>query len=340
MIRIVQWGCGAMGCGMMALTLKKRNLQLVGAIDSRMAIAGRDVGERLESGRKIGVEIRSDAEQVLKETRPDVVLLATSSFTRDVFEPLSLIAEHGADAITIAEEMAAPRVKAPELARRLDELALARGMTILGTGINPGFVLDSLILMLTGVCQEITAIEAARVNDLSPYGQTVMRTQGIGLAPEEFRRGVADGSVDGHIGFAESIAMLSERLNLEIDDVVEEKAPIITSVARETACIKVAPGMVAGCNHTAKGLRKGQPVITLNHPQQILPQLENQHTGDFINISGRPELHLRIEPEIPGGIGTVAIAVNMIPAVLAAAPGLKMMSDMPLPYCLPNLKAI
>lgn len=336
MIRVVQWGCGAMGSGMLALVLKKKGLQLVGAVDSRPALIGRDVGEHLGISGKVGVAIRADGGRVLAETRPDIVLLATSSFTQEVVEPLRRIAGQGADAITIAEEMAMPRVKSPELARQLQDLAVQQGITILGTGINPGFVLDTLIIALTGVCQAVTAIEASRVNDLSPYGPAVMKTQGIGLTPAAFARGVQDGTVVGHIGFAESIAMLDAKLNLAIDEVVETKAPIVSHVARETRYVKVAPGMVAGCHHTARGMRRGQAVITLNHPQQILPHLENVPTGDYITIRGKPDLHMKIEPEIPGGVGTVALAVNMIPAVIASAPGLKMMADMPVPYCLPN----
>ncbi len=335
MMRVVQWGCGAMGTAMMTLAATKRGLALVGAIDRRPNLDGRDAAAALGVRRLRGVIIRADADRVLAETRPDIVLLATGSRLREVADPLRRIARAGADAITIAEEMAMPWARAPGLARSLQALAVRHGVTFLGTGINPGFALDTLILALTGVCHRVTSIEAARVNDLGPYGPAVMRAQGIGLTPAAFARGVRDGTVAGHIGFAESIALLDAALGLGIDRVVETKVPIVARVARAARHARVAPGQVAGCRHTARGLRRGRPVITLMHPQQVQPQREGVRTGDTITIRGVPDVHLKIEPELPGGLGTAALAVNMIPAVRAAAPGLVTMADLPVPRCLP-----
>jgi 4-hydroxy-tetrahydrodipicolinate reductase len=93
----------------------------------------------------------------------------------------------------------------------------------------------------------------------------------------------------------------------------------------------VAPGNVAGCRHTAIAYRGGLPVISLIHPQQIHPETEGVETGDRIEITGTPNVSLAGSPEIPGGQGTVALAVNMIPRVMAAAPGLYSMADLPVP---------
>lgn len=334
-IRVIQWGCGSMGAGMMELVLRKQDLTLVGAVDRRPEVVGRDVGNVLNLGRATGVVVQADFENVMARTPAEIVLLATASFTRDVFDPLCAIIRKKLNVITIAEEMAAPHVKEPELARRLHELAMQHGVTVLGTGINPGFVLDSLILMLTGVCHEVRAIEASRINDLSPYGPTVMQSQGVGLTPAEFQQGVAAGRIVGHVGFQESVGLIAGKLGWKLDAVEEIREPIVSSVFRQTRYATVAPGRVAGCRHIARGLRGRAPVITLIHPQQILPQLEKVATGDYISIHGKPDLHLRLEPEIPGGLGTIGLAVNMIRPVVAASPGLKLMSDMPLPYCQP-----
>ena len=94
------------------------------------------------------------------------------------------------------------------------------------------------------------------------------------------------------------------------------------------------PGNVAGCRHTARAFSRGKELIFLEHPQQICPEAEGVETGDYVTIDGDPPLHLSIKPEIPGGTGTIAIAVNMIPLVISARPGLLTMADLPVPRSL------
>ncbi|MEW6711298.1 MAG: NADP-binding protein, partial [Candidatus Riflebacteria bacterium] len=219
-------------------------------------------------------------------------------------------------------------------AKKLDEIAKANNVTILGTGVNPGFVLDQLIINLSGACLNVKRIEAARINDLSPFGKTVMETQGVGTTPEQFAAGIKDGSIVGHIGFPESIRMISDAIGLNVDKIEETREPIISNTDRETPVVKVKPGMVAGCRHIGIGYAKGVEVIKLIHPQQIHPGVENVDTGDYIKIEGDPNINMSIKPEIPGGKGTMAAAVNMIPIVVKASAGLKRMSDLPIPACL------
>ena len=133
------------------------------------------------------------------------------------------------------------------------------------------------------------------------------------------------------VGFRQSVALIANALGWELDSIAEEREPIITSVDRETKYVKVKAGNVAGCRHTAKAYSNGKEVIFLEHPQQICPEAEDVKTGDYIKIDGDPAINLAIEPEIPGGTGTIAIAVNMIPLVRAAAPGLLTMADLPIP---------
>jgi 4-hydroxy-tetrahydrodipicolinate reductase len=187
------------------------------------------------------------------------------------------------------------------------------------------------VIALTGVCADIDTITAMRINDLSPYGPTVLRSQGVGLTPEEFRAALRAGTVVGHIGFRESAHMVAHAVGWSIDRVTEMREPIISRVPRRTPFVTVAPGQVAGCLHTATAYHGDKLLITLIHPQQIHPQLENIATGDTIEIFGEPHIRLAGSPEIPGGTATVALAVNMIPHLLDAAPGLHTMADLPVP---------
>lgn len=333
-IRVAMWGFGAMGSGMVKLMLEKEGLEVVGVIDRRPEIVGQDIGDVLKLGKKTGIKVCANPEEILDKNKVDVCLHAIHSFTRHVFDSLKLILEKGINVITIAEEMACPQAQEPELAKQLDELARKNGVTILGTGINPGFVLDQLIINLSGACLNVKKIEASRINDLSPFGKTVMETQGVGTTPEVFAAGIKDGSIVGHIGFPESIRMISDAIGLDVDKIEETREPIISNTHRETPVVKVEPGMVAGCRHIGIGYRKGEEVIRLIHPQQIHPGVENVDTGDYIKIDGDPCINMSIKPEIPGGKGTMAAAVNMIPIVFKASSGLKRMSDLPIPACL------
>jgi len=333
-IRVLQWGLGAMGSGMARLTLEKPGLEIVAAIDSFPEYVGKDLGQVLGVGKDLGVIVTDQPETVLDRDEVDIVIIATTSWVAHQMPDLRKIINAGINVISIAEEMSDAEAQNPELAQELDQLAKQQGVTVLGTGVNPGYVLDLLVIALTGGCHSVDRIEASRVNDLSPYGPTVMETQGVGTTPEVFRQGVADGTIVGHVGFPESIRMISEALGLGVDRIEEHREPIVSNVFRETPHVKVEPGMVAGCAHTGIGYRGDKEVIRLIHPQQIHPQLEDQDTGDYIHIYGVPEIDMAIKPEIAGGIATMGIAVNMVPHVVAASPGLKRMIDLPIPAAL------
>ncbi|WP_291579117.1 2,4-diaminopentanoate dehydrogenase [Clostridium sp. UBA6640] len=334
-VKVIFWGLGAMGSGMAKMALGKKGIDVVGAIDKDPNKIGKDLGGYLGLEKK-GVSISENELEVIKNVKADIVILAIDSFVKLGFPAIKAIVKSGKNCITIAEEMAYPYVIEPDLSTDMDNLAKENNVTILGTGVNPGFVLDSLILMLSAGCRSVKSIKAARINDLSPFGATVMRTQGVGTTLEQFEAGIEDGSIVGHIGFAQSIPMVAKALGLEYDEIVETREPIISNTHRETPCVVVEPGMVAGCNHIATAYSDGKAVITLEHPQQIHPECEAIDTGDYIDVYGDADLHLSIKPETPGGIGTMAMAINMIPLVITASSGLKTMIDLPLPHAIEN----
>jgi 4-hydroxy-tetrahydrodipicolinate reductase len=320
-----------MGSAIVRLVLEKPGLRLVGVYGRRAKRAGLDAGVAVGLGRELGLAVRSDLVSLVKSARPDVAIQATCSRLDDGIGELETLLASGVNVVSIAEEMAWPRARSPELAARIDGLARTSAVSVLGTGINPGFVLDLLVIALTGVCAHVESITARRVNDLSPYGPSVLRAQGVGLTPEVFRAGLEAGTVVGHLGFPESIGMIAAALGWEIDHVEQTREPILSRVRRETPLVTVEPGCAAGCRHTAVAYRADRPVVTLIHPQQVHPELEGVETGDSIEIVGTPNVRLAGSPEIPGGEATPALAINAIPRVLAAAPGLWSMADLPVP---------
>jgi hypothetical protein len=330
-IRVLIVGTGQMGSGIARLVRRRPGLALVGAYGRRAERVGQDLGPAIGLPQPLGIPISGDLQALVEQTRPQVAIQATCSMLTDAMAEISTLLRGGANVISIAEEMAWPAASAPAIAEQLHALAMAGQVSVLGTGVNPGFVLDTLVLALSGVCADIESITATRVNDLSPYGPTVLHSQGVGLSAEAFRRGLNDGTVVGHIGFVQSLHMIARTLGWELEHIDETREPIVAQQRRETPFVTVEPGQVAGCLHTAVAYRQGQRVIELIHPQQVRPELAGIETGDSIEIRGTPDIRLAGSPEIPGGEGTIALAVNMIHRVLNATPGLHSMADLPLP---------
>lgn len=332
-VRVILWGLGAMGRLMARMVLADPTLQLVGGVSKRAALKpAPDLSDLAGLNRPTGVPASPSLGEALERAGgANLVLHATGSFVDEVDGEIEACLDNDLDVITIAEEMAYPWVAAPDRANRIDSLARSRGRTVLGTGVNPGFVLDTLIIALTAATGSVESVYARRVNDLSPYGRTVMRTQGVGLSPDDFRARVEDGTVVGHVGFPESMHLIAKALGVRLDNVEQNRVPIISKVRRETPHVVVEPGMVAGCRHSARGFVDGRLFIELEHPQQIHPEAEGTDTGDFISITGFPSFDIRTGPEIPGGKATAAMAVNMILPVSAAGGGLLTMVDLPLP---------
>lgn len=332
-VKVILWGLGAMGSGMARMLLKKKGVEIVGVCDRSQSKLGKDMYEVLgvERGDRKPVIISNKIEEVIKEGAADIVLIATDSFTRAAFDKIKFAVENKINVISTAEEMAYPQAQEPELAKEMDRLAKENGVTILGTGINPGLIMDLLVVTMTGCMLDVEHIEAKRVNSLSPFGPAVMEEQGVGITVEEFEKGVKEGTLSGHVGFPESIRMIGDAIGWPVERIETQMAPIVTSVDRKSPYGFAAAGHVAGVNMTGQGYVDGKVKIDMIHPQQIEPEMEGTHTGDYITIKGTPEINLSIKPEVEGGLGTIAMCVNMIPHVINASPGLKTMIDLPVP---------
>lgn len=331
-VPVLVLGTGQMGARIARLVLSRAGLRLAGVFGRRRERAGMDIGAAIGLDRDLGLPLAGDLAAAIEDARPAVAIQATCSTVADAQAEITTLLEHGVHVITIAEEMACPAPRYPETAAILHDLAVAHRVGVLGTGVNPGFVMDLLVVALTAVCAEVESITATRVNDLSPYGPSVLASQGVGLTPEAFERGLADGTVTGHVGFPESLHLIADALGWEIERIEQTRTPIIAKARRETPFVTVTPGEVAGCDHRAVAYhRGGRPAITLIHPQQVRPEAEGIETGDAVEIVGTPTVRLSGSPEIPGGEATAALAVNMVPRLLNAPPGLHTMVDLPVP---------
>jgi 4-hydroxy-tetrahydrodipicolinate reductase len=330
-IKVIIWGLGAMGSGIAEMLLKKKGVDIVG-VAGRPGKVGKSMYDFLSVKRGDNPDILIGApEDVIKERAADVVLLCTDSFTSKAFERIKFILEKKINIVTSTEEMAYPAAQEPELAKQIDAIAKANGVSVLGTGINPGLIMDLLVVLMTGCCEEVEHITSRRVNSLSPFGPVVMEEQGIGLTPEVFRDGVKTGKLSGHVGFHESITMIADAIGWKVDKITQSMEPIVTDVDRKSPYGFAAKGNVAGCAMKGQGYVDGEIKIEMDHPQQIEPEQVGVKTGDYVIIKGNPNINMVNSPEVPGGIGTIAMCVNMIPHIINARPGLQTMVDLPVP---------
>ena len=192
-ILVAVWGFGAMGGGITKVLLQKTGVEITGVCDLHPNRVGKSIFELLEveRGNRADVIVTSDIDTALPERGADICILATDSFTKDVYPKLVTVLSRGVNAISTAEEMSYPAAKEPELAKEIDRVAREHGVTALGTGINPGLMMDLLAICLTGCMTNVDKVTCRRVNSLSPFGPLVMQEQGVGLTPEAFsgRRG-------------------------------------------------------------------------------------------------------------------------------------------------------
>lgn len=332
-IKVAIWGYGAMGSGMAKMIVSKKGFDIVGVCDSFPAIVGKSIFSLLKVTNPYDhdVVIQADIEAILGHEHPELVLLATDSFTKGAYPKIKLLLEHGCHVISTAEEMAFPQASNPELAASLDQLAKKHQRVVLGSGVNPGMMMDLLAIALSGVMTDVDAIDISRVNSLSPFGKTVMEEQGVGLSLAEYHEKVQRGAIAGHVGFRESSRMIAAALGTSLAHFQQSMDPIVTNVDRVSSYGKADKGHVCGVAMKASATLDGHIPLRLNHPQQIEPQAEGVQTGDYIHLYGTPAIHMAITPEVEGGLGTIAICVNMIPHVMNANPGLKTMIDLPVP---------
>ncbi len=330
-VKVIIWGLGAMGSGMADMLLKKKGVDIVG-VAGRAGKVGKSMYDYLQTPRGDRPDlIIGKPEDVIREKGADLVLLCTDSYTRSAFERIKFILERKINCITSAEEMAYPMAQEAELARQMDEIAKANGVSLLGTGINPGLIMDLLVVIMTGCCETVDHILARRVNSLSPFGPAVMEEQGIGISVDDFKKGVKDGSLSGHVGFPESINMVADAIGWKVEKVTQSMDPIVTDVDRKSPHGFAKAGRVAGCAMKGFGYVDGEVKIEMDHPQQIEPEQVGVNTGDYVIIKGRPNINMINSPEVPGGIGTIAMCVNMIPQLINARPGLHTMLTLPVP---------
>jgi 4-hydroxy-tetrahydrodipicolinate reductase len=327
-VRVVQMGIGEIGRRVTPILLERPGLRLVGAIDSNPELRGRSLGEVIGAEGARDILISDDVERVMAQGDPDVVVHTTLSRLPDVVEQIEQIAMLGANVVSSTEELLYSRLNRPDEAERLEAVAIDQNVAILGTGVNPGFVMDTLAIAASAVCRRVDRVECRRIVDAATRRRPLQAKVGAGMTREQFQALVDRGKM-GHVGLVESVALIAVAFGWAWEGIEQTTEPVIAEVGIQTEFFEVMPGQVAGIKNTGFALIDGERRIQL----ELQMYLGARDPMDEIVIHGEPDLTVRIPGGTPGDIATAAILVNAIPAIVDGPPGLLTMLDVPILRC-------
>jgi 4-hydroxy-tetrahydrodipicolinate reductase len=330
-IPVVLVGLGPIGAAIGRQIVERKGFQLVGAADIDPSKVGEDLGEVIGAGRRLRVKVGDSIGKTIRATKPDAAILCTSSQLKAVIPQFEEVLKYRIPIVTTTEEAAYPASYNRRLAKRLDDAARKARVAVLGTGVNPGFTMDALPIMLSAVCERVDRVEVWRVQDARVRRLPFQQKIGAGLTREQFQKKVEDGTVR-HVGFTESIQMIADAMGWRLDRVVDDVEPQIAETAVASELLAVDPGYVCGVIQTGSGYVNGDERIRL----RLEAYLGAPQSYESVLIEGSPRIYSRIEGGVHGDIATASMAVNAIPAVITAEPGFRTMRDVRLPSFFPG----
>ena len=315
--KAISFGLGPIGASIAKLALKRnKEIEIIGAVDVNPSFVGKDLSEVIGLGSSTGIKVRNSASQIYPQA--DVLLHATSSFLSVAKGQFAEFCENKVDVVSTCEELSFPWYNHREIASELDALAKKHGVTLLGTGVNPGFVMDALPITLSGACASVTSLKVTRVLDAAKRRLPFQKKVGIGLSVGEFEENVRTGKF-GHIGLPESMSMICSSLGLDVDRIDQKVSPKIATEEVNTQHFGlVSKGKVIGLVQDGYAFSRGRQLATFH----IEMYAGAKDPRDEIVIEGEPNISLVIPGGTPGDIATAAVVVNSLPRVVDAKPGL------------------
>ena len=322
-IKVIQFGLGPIGCATARLVLQKKSYELVGAVDIDPAKEGKELGVILGSSRVPGIIVR-DSVSALAGLEADVAIHTTASYFDLFRSQVQELLHHGLNVVSTSEELSFPWKYNKTSALELERIAQKAEKTVLGTGINPGFLMDSFPLFFSALSQQVDHVEVSRMINASLRREPFQGKIGVGLDRDEFESRMGTGRM-GHVGLPESVAMLFDTLQVELVKFENEVKPVIAQQFTSSDFFEVQAGGVIGLEQTGTGYGPDGEFAKL----VFKACLNLDQDGDIIKISGKPNLEMRTSGT-NGDLGTAAITVNAITRIIEAAPGLMTMRDLPI----------
>ncbi|MBI2605980.1 MAG: Gfo/Idh/MocA family oxidoreductase [Deltaproteobacteria bacterium] len=312
--KVMVFGLGYIGRMVLEAVLSEnpfwnRRLELVGAVDI--------VPESREWAKKKGVAAFQSLDDLLAKARPDVCIHTTSSSMAVVVPQLKALVAAGVPVVSSTEELFYPWIQNPKVAEDIDGLCKKHGVAMMGTGVNPGFVMDVLPAIVTQAVHTVDFIRVERLVNAATRRPPLQKKIGAGLDETAFRAQVEKKKI-GHVGLRESLDYLASFLGLTLTKSGESIVPIIAPKALATRVMTIKKGQVCGLHHQAWGEVDRKRVIELD----LKISMNADVPCDTITIQGNPPITLSIEGGTPGDPATVAALVRGIPIVLQAKPGI------------------
>ena len=318
LLRVTVLGLGAIGREVLKALAGKRSVQLEAVVDP--AFAGHDAGVLADLG-PLGIPVLATAEEALGSP-VDVVVALTTSGTAEMVPVVELAAARGAHVVSTCEDLAFARLATPELAARIDAIAHSAGIAVVGTGVNPGFVMDRLVLTACAACVSVESVFVERVVDAAKRRGPLRAKVGAGLTVAEFEAGVGARRL-GHRGLPESCALVGAGLGFIFDEIRSSIGPVVATAVAPRAGIQA--GRVAGLRQRAEGIVGGRVKVTLDLEMSV----DAPDPHDRIRVTGDPPLDLLMVGGTHGDRGTVGTVINAVAAIRRCEPGLRDVGDLP-----------
>lgn len=324
MINIVQIGLGPLGQIAVRFALERGTIRIVGAVDPAPDMVGQDLGALCGIKKRTGVVVRNNLNAAMKGVKASVALLTTVSSLKRLEPQVRELAKAGLNIVSTCEELSFPWKTQPRIAQRLDAVCKQHGVACVGTGVNPGYLMDLLPCILTAVCQRVDCIRIARFQDASPRRIPFQQKIGAGLTLVEFRTKVAAGTLR-HVGLTESMHMIARHLGWTLARTTESLNPIIADREILSGDKPIRRGQVCGVEQIGRAIYKRREVLKLHFRAAV----GESESFDRVEIDGEPSFTTMIPGGVNGDIATCAIMINAIRSILKAAPGLQTMLDLP-----------
>ena len=325
-IKVAQFGLGPIGLESLRFAAEQPWIEIVGAVDNDPKKYGRSLVELTGLPLLDGLSLCPTLEELFRETQPDVILHTASSSAAATLKQIRPALELGLAVASTCEELIYPALKSPALAKELNVLCLYTKARIVATGVNPGFVMDLLPVCLTGVCRSVDSIRVERVVDAATRRQPLQAKIGSGQDPVEFRLKLATGQA-GHAGLRESAALVAHAMGWKLDEITESGEPVVATEDIATKFFNVSAGRTCGIHQRVVGAEAGRERIVLD----IKMYLQAPEPRDAIEIRGRPALNVVVNGGVAGDDATIASLINVVPRLMAAPPGLRLLTELAVP---------
>lgn len=320
--KVLQVGLGPLGIKISKYINDKESIETIAAVDINPGLLDKDLGE-LADTKASGTKIKNSLDEVSNISEVDVVILTTSSSLKVISDQIGPLLELGLPVISTCEELTYPWDTNPEIAEQINQKAIENNVAVVSTGVNPGFLMDTLPAMLTGVCKNVKTIQVNRIQDAQTRRLPFQKKIGAGLSQSEFAERKEAGTLR-HVGLTESMQFIANAVGWQLDHTEDVISPVLTDVAVKTKDLKIPAGNAIGVRQEGRAFYKGEEKIKLIFEAAV-------GTGvsyDEVNIIGEPNITSKIDGGVHGDIATCSIVLNAIPNILKSKPGLKTMKDL------------